>query len=387
MTKRTAIWVSLAIALAAPCIAEETALLGHWRGSDGLETIDLVFTSQSITYDGEAYGYVIAENILYIEDTVGSLPFPFSLQGGILAIDFSVMGGSLVQFKRVSDGANERTTPQPPRRGEATPGERQSETGVASLQAGELGDPSWGFVFRLPAGWQPARGDDMFTLVQPGKQGAVFILNHALGSIDEIQQQFVRGFQSDEYQLALAGESQRLGDDMLAADFEGAIDGSAIHARCIGTVSPFSGGAYVVAAAGPGQLTPELGRVAEQIARSVRYMKVDGSALWRDLAGHWEAVASQTRRLWLEVDGTFEEYSEFVASGALTDGYEQTGTWGVANNNANAGRWSAQGTKERGTILLQYDDGRQKTLDYRVWVERGTTYWKEYDFNGVRYLR
>jgi hypothetical protein len=87
-------------------------------------------------------------------------------------------------------------------------------------------------------------------------------------------------------------------------------------------------------------------------------------------------------------DGSYSDQSEASYSGDFTDGSGNvTGNWGVAGQNSNRGRWSVQGNLEAGTIVVVNPDGSQNRYDYRVFVERGQKYYREYLFNGYHYSK
>jgi hypothetical protein len=64
-----------------------------------------------------------------------------------------------------------------------------------------------------------------------------------------------------------------------------------------------------------------------------------------------------------------------------------TGNWGVAGQNSNRGRWSIQGSIDSGTITVTNPDGSQDRYEYRVFVERGEKYYREYMFNSYHYRK
>jgi hypothetical protein len=65
----------------------------------------------------------------------------------------------------------------------------------------------------------------------------------------------------------------------------------------------------------------------------------------------------------------------------------QTGAWGAARDDTERGRWSARGTREQGVIVLTSESGTSSTVPYRVHVEKGQVYWREYFFDGELYQK
>ncbi len=59
----------------------------------------------------------------------------------------------------------------------------------------------------------------------------------------------------------------------------------------------------------------------------------------------------------------------------------------MANQNNNRGRWNIQGNMDSGVITVVNTDGSQTRYEYRVFVERGEKYYREYLLNGYHYTK
>jgi hypothetical protein len=94
--------------------------------------------------------------------------------------------------------------------------------------------------------------------------------------------------------------------------------------------------------------------------------KVQGSTAQRFLTGHYWAFSghstgsgsySSERRAALCSDGTFYMGSETGSSGS-------SGSAGISNGDN--GRWTAQGNEMRGTLTLNFSDGRREQIPYET---------------------
>lgn len=116
----------------------------------------------------------------------------------------------------------------------------------------------------------------------------------------------------------------------------------------------------------------------------------DVAELVRLLSGTWKDFRSTGHTLiTLEPNGAFAFYIDYATWGEFSEasGGEVTGNWGYGNSNNLQGTWSVTGTPQQGVITYQAQDGSQGTLKYQVLIEKGQTFWNEYYFDGVLYMR
>jgi len=112
-----------------------------------------------------------------------------------------------------------------------------------------------------------------------------------------------------------------------------------------------------------------------------------------DLMNHfagtwWSATKNTETHVTLTADGFYYENYESSYSGTTTDQYGDADmSWGTANQQNAQGTWTAQGTREEGTITIALQNGGQRAINYRVHVENGQVYWREYFFNGDLYWK
>jgi len=102
------------------------------------------------------------------------------------------------------------------------------------------------------------------------------------------------------------------------------------------------------------------------------------------LVGEWKDIRSSGNTIiTLMGNGQYAYYSDFAAGNSAAG---ET-NWSTANANSNRGTWRAKGTPRAGTIFYNSQDGTSDTLSYQVHVENGQTYWGEYYFDGMIYVK
>jgi len=271
--------------------------------------------------------------------------------------------------------------PQP-----ATTAPQAGQAASATISPGEVGDPNWGFKFRPPEGWKFQKSAETVILGHDTIAGAIFVLPHTAKSLQAVQAEMQSGLTDEGVQLLPTGAIQPLGNNAVAGEYAGIFNGEQVKARGIGTFSPYGGGAYIVAVSTPDKYSPQLSGAADAIAKGMQYFKVEVSDLMRHFAGTWATSTTNTlTNMTLAPDGSYHDSYESSYSGNLTDGTFKTGDWAVAGQDQGKGRWTVRGNKQQGTIIIKLADGTENTLEYRVHVEKGQTYWNEYWFNGSLY--
>jgi hypothetical protein len=248
-------------------------------------------------------------------------------------------------------------------------------------------DPAWGFSFSPPPGWQIKMDSNGALLGHTTIAGLIMVFPHSAASLPELKSQMLKGINEQAFQLQPSTDPKPLGKNALVADCAGFANGQEVTGRTIGALSPYGGGAIVIAITTPQAYGKELAAAAEKIVQGMQFPKTDAAGVSRALAGSWSSVsASSQSRFTLGVDGRFSEYSESTHSGNFSDQYgNDTGNWGTGGAQQAAGTWSARGTKEKGSIQFTYNDGKRSSYEYRVHVENGKVYWNEYYFGGVLY--
>jgi hypothetical protein len=257
------------------------------------------------------------------------------------------------------------------------------------LAAQLVTDPAWGFSFTPPPGWKMQKDSNGAVLGHDRIAGLILVFPHSAASLSELRAQMLQGINEQGLKLQLAAEPKPLGKNSLAGECTGSANGQEVTGRAIGALSPYGGGAVVVAITTPQAYGTDLPAAAEKIAKGMQFLKIDTASVGRALAGSWRAVsASSQSQFTLGTDGQFSEYSESTHSGNFSDQYgNDTGNWGTGGSRQAAGTWSARGTKEKGSIQFVYNDGKRSSYTYNVHVENGQVYWNEYYFGGALYGR
>ena len=272
---------------------------------------------------------------------------------------------------------------------QSSPAKEQEQAGVtgsSTISSGEVGDQSWGFKFRPPEGWKSQKTNETIILGHDTIAGVIVVLPHTLSNIQQVQQQMQEGLSEENVQLSLDGKIQPL-DNFIVGEYAGIVDNEQAKARSIGTLSPYGGGAFIIAISTPDKYSNELSSAAEAIAQKMQYFKVEASDLMQNFAGTWTNYTTNTAtKITLAPNGDYFDHYEASYSGNFRDGAgNDTGNWGTANQNQGQGRWTVSGNRQQGKIVIRLKDGGENVLEYKVHEEKGQTYWNEYWFNGQLY--
>jgi hypothetical protein len=294
-------------------------------------------------------------------------------------LSFSRQGAARVGSTRLSTAENRTSF-----------GQMESTMPAApTLSGNEVGDPNWGFKFRTPAGWKSQQNAQGVVLGHDVIAGMIIVFPHMAQSLQEVQSQMQSGLAEGSTQLSPISGVEQIGDNAIGGEYAGTHNGQQVKARGIGTFSPYGGGAYIIALTTPDKYGRELAGAADAIARGMQYARVQASDRMQNFAGTWVTMTKNTQtRVTLFPDGGYSEKYEASYSGGSSDQYgNQDMAWGAARNDNTQGRWAARGTREQGVITISYSNGNTTTVEYRVHVENGETYWNEYWFNGELYGR
>ncbi len=292
-------------------------------------------------------------------------------------------------FARKGGGASPA---MPPPSGQPMGSGRQSAgmpAATPGLSSESIGDPSWGFAVHPPAGWKAQKTAQGIVMGHDAIAGMIIVFPHMLTDFQSIQTQMQVGLNDQGTQLQPSGPLQQISDNAVAGEYSGTFNGQQARARGVGTLSPYGGGAFIMAITTPEKYTGEITRAADAVASGMEYARQQASDLMQAFAGTWVTMTKNTEtRVTLTPDGGYYENYEASYSGSSSDGGgNQDMAWGTARNDNAQGRWTAQGSREQGVITITYANGNSTTVEYRVHVENGETYWNEYYFNGDLYGR
>ena len=178
---------------------------------------------------------------------------------------------------------------------------------------------------------------------------------------------------------------------MASAFYQGIVQGEQARGYGIGVLSPYGGGIFILALSTPEKLGNDIMAAANSISLNTTFSKQSAGDqnLVKHFAGEW-AWTNGYRTEWMTFypNGSYSDQSEASYSGNMSDGSGNvTGNWGAASQNSNLGRWTVQGTKDAGVIIVINNDGGQTRYNYSVFVERGEKFYWEYMFNGYHYRK
>jgi len=248
-----------------------------------------------------------------------------------------------------------------------------------------------GYSFNIPDGWVHQQGDGQILLGSNTIPGVISVFPHQAGNMQELLALMNQGIQEVGVLLSLSGEVQQKGSNLAQGDYHGTVQGEKARGYGIGLLSQYGGGIFVLAVSTPEKLGQEIRTAADYLAGNTQFSKRktgDGD-LVRHFSGEW-AWTNGYRTEWMTFfpDGTYSDQSEASYSGNMTDGSGYiTGNWGVAGENSNRGRWSIRGNMDSGMITVINPDGSQTIYEYRVFIERGEKYYREYLLNGYHYRK
>ncbi|MFN7933996.1 MAG: hypothetical protein U0R19_11750 [Bryobacteraceae bacterium] len=262
-------------------------------------------------------------------------PFTARFNGNQLALALGANGAVQLSFTRADAPAPAPAAPV--------------AMGAAEADASDLG-----FRFTPPAGWNAQRVPAGFALQSTSKQGMILVLGHTERDINKLKQQASEGLQDgSSVDLRPLGPPQMINASTVGVDLSGTIQQQPAKARALAILSPHGGGALIIAGAGSAIYTAEYAALADAVARSLRFQKVDASSAitqWdRRLRGkllHYFSRyssgggggfsgTSEHNTLNLCADGTFLYRGDF--NGAINVPGASATVGG--NPNVNAGRW------------------------------------------------
>ncbi len=279
--------------------------------------------------------------------------------------------------------------PAPPSPG-PSPAPAQGPPGQPGPARGEIGHAQWGFAFRPPPGWRHRQTLQAVLLGHHAIAGLIAVFPHLAANWQELQASMLQGLSEQGVTLRLSGPLRRLGTNALVGEYQGVVQGAPARGRGIGTLSPYGGGAIIVAVTTPDKYGGQLAGAAQQIARSLRYFRVRAGHLVKHFSGYWwrysgSAALSRSNIIHLAPDGTYRDKREGSASVHLKDQYgNPRSTYLGGSVRRGRGRWMVRGNKYQGVILVKRANGSAFTINYRVKRSRPQKFGSYY-FNGSLY--
>jgi hypothetical protein len=266
-------------------------------------------------------------------------------------------------------------------------------SGFAAIPAGyeTVSDEINGYAFLKPSGWNHQVSEGYILLGSNTVPGLILTFPHQGRSFQEMLQEMSTGIQEEGIHLTLSSQVQQLSSSMANCYYQGIVQGEQAKAYGIGVLNPKGGGIFILAISTPDKLGSEIESAANSISKHTSFTspKAGDQDLVRHFSGEW-AWSNGYRTEWMMFypDGSFSDQYEAAYSGNTTDGWgNQTGNWGATNQSTSRGRWSIQGNRDAGVITVISRDGTQTRYEYRVFVENGEKYYREYMFNGYHYQK
>ena len=291
-----------------------------------------------------------------------------------------------LEFVR-SSGGGTKAVPQAPAtpapRSGAAPSPQDSQATAPSPKTQDSGkrvsDPQMRISFVPPAGWIAQKQGEVFLLGSNTYKGFILIQPHSFLDLRQMAEEAGQGIveEGSGIQLMPASKFQPFGSNGLSGDFQGIVQGRQTRAFAIGLLSPKGGGVTILAAVESASYTKDYPGFVRSIASGLKFTEAQPSgptgssgpsdaSLMKYFAGEYYSYsggstlsggAGTERTVTLCPDGIYRDSYEFSASGS---------GWGGANSQRGAARWSIQGDKSRGVIIVTYANGQAKRVSYQA---------------------
>ena len=252
----------------------------------------------------------------------------------------------------------------------------------------EAGNTSWGFKFTLPDGWVSQMTEDGILLGHNTISGLLFVMPHQAQNLQNMKQEMQEGIQEGGTYLTLSGGLQAINANTFSTEYSGVVDGTNAKAKGYGVLSPYGGGAYILAISTPEMLREDIITAAHQIAQNINFFKSTIPEIAHYFEGKWTTFSTNTTTsIYLYANGLYSENYEATYSGNFENGGTNTGNWGASNQSSDQGKWTIKGTKDHGQIIVTLNNGNQVLYNYQVHSENGQTFYSEYWINGSLYSK
>jgi len=332
----------------------------------------------------------------------GAVYFEARLEGDRLYLDLIEMGEdqqpdynktSRFELQRVG-GAQRPIQGKTPSRSDSPegssspPGKEESESEGSSLgtpmspgapQGGaEIGEPSWGFAFRLPDRWVERHDRNGVIMGHNTIGGMILVYPHREESLEGLRESMTGPIAEESMSFTLKGALDVSGGNRLRGAYTGTYEDQPAQALGVATLSPYGGGAVIIAITSPDQDARDLFAAADAVAAAMSYSEVQRSAADEFLAKTYSSYSSSStstslssteRKLRLCTDGTFTWQRESSTSvnrdaSTYTDAGELRGS--VLSTGKGQGTWTAEGDEASGTLILTYHNEEVVRMRYEV---------------------
>jgi hypothetical protein len=259
---------------------------------------------------------------------------------------------------------------------------------------GTISNPAYGYEFTVPQGWQGQQIENGYLFMSNTQKGFILILQHSLTTLDQIKNEANNGIIDDNgTHLILDGSLKKLGQNGLAAPFNGTVEWQQAKAYVISILSHFNnGGLTILTAVEPQSYNQQYQKLVEQIANSVKFEGPKSTSL----ALQWKNTLNDCRLTYMNSynsgyggggyqDKTiidlcskgyfnFNDHSETVINAGNNAGGYLTGS------SAGSGKWNLIGRGNQVILQLIFNSG--ETYEYTLSEKDGKTF-----LNGNRYFK
>lgn len=373
---------------------EEDIAMGTCQGQAGTSQFEASFEGSLLIFtliETNQAGEVSSRSLEFIRAGGGASPSD--------ALGLPPAAGGAAAAK--SGGATSRqaapkqAAPQPSQPAPAASAQPSGGGNVVSI-------PELGCSFAIPAGWNGQKQGEAIYLTSTSHKGFIVIQRHNYNNLQQMAAEAGQGIvdQSTNTKLMPVSQLQPFGKNGMVAEFAGMAQGQKARTFAVGLISPQGGGVTIMAATEEASYSSDYSDVVLAIAGSLSFVPggasggapiagaqgggggATDSSLLSYFAGEWYSYSSGStisggagteRTMTLCPDGNFRDSSEFSASGS--------GQWGAGNAQGGWGRWTIQGDKSQGVIMVTYANGQSKRITYRVISKEEQTI----SFDGVTY--
>lgn len=253
------------------------------------------------------------------------------------------------------------------------------------LQAETLKHMMWGYSFKTPAHWQYRSDSNGALLGHNTIPGFVLVYPHPFKNMQRLRQEMLKGLQDEEGYLKLDGTLQKAGKNGYKGHYVGQYGGEKVKALGYGTLSPYGGGAIIIAMSTPQAYSQRLEKAAREVVKTLRYQKQQTAGLTQRFVGKWQTWSKYSEStVYLYPDGTYEESSSSSYGNADSSA---GAVWGAASDSGGRGHWQVKGNAVEGQLIFTDSSGERGSYPYHVHDLNGERYWNEYYFGETLYQR
>lgn len=266
--------------------------------------------------------------------------------------------------------------------------------------SGQVEDPQRGVTFTVPDGWIGQPVGEGYAFGSRTEKGLLLVMPHAYGSVAELRAVAQEGLtEGPSTRLVLSGAVEPFGERGVAAPFSGTIEGQQARAQVVSVLSPYGGGATVIAAVEAGSFSEAYAGYAEALAASIRFteppappagddwaQKLRGSRLTYlysyysgGTGGSYVGASEETVIDLCSAGHFFYSGSHSLAADGGTGGSYGVSGYGGGSQQGH-GQWEVVAQEGQPTLVLHFHDGT--TRSYELSEEGGKTF-----LDGERFFR